>query len=134
MTRGRSAQTGAEGPSDVSEAGRRVGASEGDVMASRLPSRDVVKSMATAVMSVQQGTVRGHIERVHRARPDASPAEILDRLEKLYLSTVSASGGAVGAVAALPAVGTGAALAVSGLEFVGFMEATALYTLAVAEV
>jgi hypothetical protein len=40
----------------------------------------------------------------------------------------------VGAVAALPSVGTGVALAMSGGEVVGFLEATAVYTLAVAEI
>jgi hypothetical protein len=43
-------------------------------------------------------------------------------------------GGSVGAVAAVPAVGTGVALALSGGEVFAFLEATALYTLAIAEV
>src|SRR4051794_25818139 len=97
--------------------------------------RDLTPSaLVTGAMSVQQATVLGQIRRVRRSRPEATPAQILNGLENLYLATVTAMGGSVGAVAALPTVGTGVALAMSGGEVVGFLEATAVYTLAVAEI
>ena len=69
-------------------------------------------------------------------RLESTPFEVVQILRPAVRPpwTVSTSLGAVCAVAALPAVGTGATLAVSGLEVMGFLEATALYTLAVAEV
>lgn len=62
------------------------------------------------------------------------PAEIIRDLELKYLGVAATSGGSVGAVAAIPAVGTAPALALSVAETGFFLEATALYTLAVAEV
>jgi hypothetical protein len=106
-------------------------------MASRtvaVNAREAASRAFAAAVSVQQESVAHHIYRVRRTRPEATPAEILRRLELQYIATVSSAGGAVGALAALPSVGTGAALAVSGVEVAGFLEATALYTLAVAEV
>jgi hypothetical protein len=100
----------------------------------RFPSGISPAGLVTGAVSIQQGQVLGQIRRVHRSRPDATPAQILHALENLYLATVTAMGGSVGAVAALPAVGTGVALAMSGGEVVGFLEATAVYTLAVAEI
>ncbi|MGH3767664.1 MAG: hypothetical protein ACRDS0_32495 [Pseudonocardiaceae bacterium] len=85
-------------------------------------------------VSVQQAPIVGYVARLRRARPDATPTEILAVLEKRYLATVTGAGAAVGGIAAVPAVGTGAALALSGAETVLFFEATALFALAVAEV
>lgn len=91
-------------------------------------------NLLAGAVSIQQGTVLNQIRRVHRNRPDGSPAEILSALEKVYLATVTSAGTLVGGAAAVPAVGTGTALALSSAEVVGFLEATALYTLAVAEI
>lgn len=91
-------------------------------------------NLLAGAVSIQQGTVLNQIRRVHRNRPNGSPAEILSALEKVYLATVTSAGTLVGGAAAVPAVGTGTALALSGAEVVGFLEATALYTLAVAEI
>ncbi|MGH3695009.1 MAG: hypothetical protein ACRDRX_13660 [Pseudonocardiaceae bacterium] len=85
-------------------------------------------------ISIQQAPVAAYVARMRRARPDADPAEIITLLERRYLATVTGTGAAVGGVAAVPAVGTGAALVLSGGETVVFFEATALFALAVAEV
>ncbi|MGH3775204.1 MAG: hypothetical protein ACRDRR_05615 [Pseudonocardiaceae bacterium] len=85
-------------------------------------------------IGIQQSPVAGYVARLRRARPDATPAEIIAVLEKQYLATVTGTGAAVGGVAAAPGVGTVAALALSGAETAVFLEVTALFTLAVAEV
>lgn len=77
---------------------------------------------------------RGHLlaQRLRRDRPDATPGEVLAELEKRYLRRVSRLGGAVGAVAAVPAVGTGTALALSSGQLASFMSSSATYLMAVA--
>lgn len=85
-------------------------------------------------ISIQRSPVAGHVARLRRARPDATPAEIIVVLEKQYLTAVTGTGAAVGGAAAVPGVGTVAALTLSGGETVVFLEATALFALAVAEV
>ncbi len=66
--------------------------------------------------------------------PDATPAEIVSKLEKHYLAAVMASGAAVGSAAAFPGIGTLVALSAVAGETVVFLEATAVFVLAVAEV
>jgi hypothetical protein len=86
------------------------------------------------VMAVQRPVVLAHIRSIRRARPNASPAEIIGILERRYLAAVTTGGALVGASAAIPAVGVGASLALSGVETAGFLEATALYAQSVTEI
>ncbi len=83
---------------------------------------------------VQAPAVEAYVQRLRRANPDASPAEIITKLEKRYLAAVMASGAAVGSAAAFPGIGTITALSAVASETVVFLEATALFVLAVAEV
>ena len=83
---------------------------------------------------VQAPAVRAYVERLRDANPDATPAEIVTKLEKHYLAAVMASGAAVGSAAAFPGIGTLVALSAVAGETVVFLEATAVFVLAVAEV
>ncbi|KAA0022531.1 hypothetical protein [Antrihabitans cavernicola] len=83
---------------------------------------------------LQGPAVAKYVERARRAHPDDSPAQIIERLEKTFLNAVTGSGGAVGAAAAVPGVGTVASIAAAGAETVFFLEASAVLTLAVASV
>ncbi|GAT15847.1 hypothetical protein [Mycolicibacterium thermoresistibile] len=82
----------------------------------------------------QAPAVRAYVGRLRNKYPDASPAKIVTKLEKRYLATVVASGAAVGSTAAVPGVGTLAALSAVTGETAVFLEATAVFVLAVAEV
>ncbi|WP_280246111.1 hypothetical protein [Nocardia abscessus] len=83
---------------------------------------------------LQAPAVAKYVDRIRRSHPDESPAQIIDRLEKQYLLAVTGSGSAVGATAAIPGVGTVAAIAAVSAETTFFMEASAVFTLAVASV
>jgi hypothetical protein len=83
---------------------------------------------------VQAPAVQAYVQRLRRNHPDASPAEIVTKLEKRYLAAVTASGAAVGSAAAFPGIGTLTAMSAVAGETVVFLEATALFVLAVAEV
>ncbi|NEW40310.1 hypothetical protein GV794_03675 [Nocardia cyriacigeorgica] len=83
---------------------------------------------------LQAPAVAKYVARVRRAHPEENPAQIIERLEKQYLLAVTGSGSAVGATAAVPGVGTVAALAAVSAETTFFMEASAVFTLAVAAV
>lgn len=82
----------------------------------------------------QQPAVRGYVERLRDADSGAAPVDVIVKLQRRYLRVVVASGAAVGALAAFPAIGTLAALSVVAGETALFLEATAVYVLAVAEV
>jgi hypothetical protein len=82
---------------------------------------------------VQRPAVRAYLDRLKNAHPDASPADVVAKLQKRYLAAVIASGAAVGSSAALPGIGTLVSLSAIAGETVVFLEATAFFVLAVAE-
>ncbi|MGE2836341.1 hypothetical protein [Mycobacterium sp. SMC-4] len=83
---------------------------------------------------VQGPAVKTYVDRLRADQPDASPADIIAALDKRYMAAVMASGAAVGSAAAFPGIGTLVAMSAVAGETVVFLEATALYVLAVAEV
>jgi hypothetical protein len=85
-------------------------------------------------IGVQHSVVANHVQRVRRRHPGAEPAEIIAALEKQYLATVTCAGAAVGAATATPRSGSRMARTLSTAEAAAFLEATALFTLAVADV
>ncbi|OBK26309.1 hypothetical protein A5634_24985 [Mycobacterium asiaticum] len=83
---------------------------------------------------IQGPAADAYVTRLRRAHPGASPAEIVTKLEKRFLSVVTASGAAVGAAATFPGIGTLAALSAAAGETAVFLEATALFVLGLASV
>lgn len=83
---------------------------------------------------VQAPAVKAYVARLRDHNPDATPAEIVDKLQNHYLAAVMASGAAVGSAAAFPGIGTLVAMSAVAGETVVFLEATAVFVLAVAEV
>lgn len=87
-----------------------------------------------ALLSVQRPVVLAHIRSIRGRRPDAGPAQIIGILERRYLTAVTTGGALVGASAAIPVVGIGTSVALSGVETAGFLEATALFAQSVCEI
>lgn len=85
------------------------------------------------LMSVQRPLVLLHIRQIRSRRPDASPQQVVAILERRFLAAVTGGGAAAGVTAAIPAIGTGASLIVSGVETAGFLEASALFAQSVTE-
>lgn len=83
---------------------------------------------------VQGPAIKAYVDRLRQHNPDATPAEVASKLEKHYTAAVMASGVAVGSAAAFPGIGTLAALSAVAGETLVFLEATAVYVLALAEV
>ncbi len=86
------------------------------------------------VLAIQRPVVLAHLRSIRLRHPAASPTEIVRILERRYLTAVTTGGAAVGATAVVPGIGTGVTLALSGVETLGFLEATALFAQSVAEV
>jgi hypothetical protein len=86
------------------------------------------------VLAIQRPVVLAYVDRVRRRKPDATPAELVEQLERRYLGAVISAGAASGGAAALPGVGTAASVATGAAEIAAFVSATGLYVLALAEV
>lgn len=83
---------------------------------------------------VQRPAVRAYLQRLRKADPDASPADIIATLERRYLAAVIVSGAVVGSLATVPGIGTLLAFCAIAGETAAFLEVTAFFVLAVAEV
>ncbi|ROS59500.1 hypothetical protein EDF38_2350 [Frigoribacterium sp. PhB160] len=86
------------------------------------------------VLSVQRPVAVRHVRALRRRHKKASPEQLIRILEREYLAAVTTGGAAVGASAVVPGVGWGVALALSGVETAGFLEASALFAQSVTEV
>lgn len=86
------------------------------------------------VLALQRPVVLAHLRSIRAAHPTATPDDLIRSLERRYLLAVTGGGAAVGVTAAIPAVGTAAALGLSAAETLGFLEASALFAQSVTEV
>lgn len=98
------------------------------------PAAGLITAALRRAIRLQSGTAKAYVRKLREDHPDESPARIRERVDTLFLGAVTASGAAVGSTAAIPGIGTIAAFGAIGAESVLFLEATAFYTLAVAEV
>ncbi|GAA1936750.1 hypothetical protein GCM10009775_30870 [Microbacterium aoyamense] len=90
--------------------------------------------MLDRVLAIQRPVVLAHLRSIRLRHPEAGTADIVRMLERRYLAAVTTGGAAVGATAVVPGIGTGVTLALSGVETIGFLEATTLFAQSVAEV
>ncbi|WP_225080705.1 hypothetical protein [Streptomyces sp. CoT10] len=93
-------------------------------------AKSLVQQTLDKALVVQQPLARKNVERLRRVHPGDTPQELIRRLDRYYLASVTASGGASGAAGIVPGVGIPTALA----DVILFTEASVLYTLSLAEV
>ena len=94
----------------------------------------VLDTALNTALRVQRPVIVAYLNRVRARRGDAGPGEVVRMLERRYRTAVTAVGAASGGVAAVPGAGTGVSLASSALQISAFVEVTALFALAMAEV
>lgn len=75
-----------------------------------------------------------HVADLRRSHPGLSPAELVALLEKRYLRRAARLGGAVGATAAVPGVGTVTALGLTTVQTVAFLSASANHVMGLASI
>jgi hypothetical protein len=97
-------------------------------------SGKVLKAAVERALRVQQPAVAAYVAKARRNKPNATPAEVIAALDKQYLLTVGGTGAAAGGAAFVPGIGTAASLATGAAEAIAALDASVLYTLAVAEV
>lgn len=93
-----------------------------------------VLDLLDKAITLQSPLVRKNIARARQRNPEATPADVIRNLERMYVSALTGTGAAVGGAAAAPGVGTGVALALSGGEFLSSLQLSALFALSIAEV
>ena len=93
-----------------------------------------VLGLLDKAIDIQSPLVRKNIARASQRNPEATPAQVIRNLERMYVSVLTGTGAAVGGVAAAPGVGTAVALALSAGEALSSLQLSALFALSIAEV
>lgn len=84
-------------------------------------------------LKVQRPVVLRWVKKLRAEHPDETPEQIAKRLERMYIRANTAAGGVAGGAAMIPGIGTLASLGVSTVSVGGYLEMTALYAQAIAE-
>ncbi|MFC7406245.1 hypothetical protein [Georgenia alba] len=98
----------------------------------RRRGRTLERLLDLAVRRAAKGADR--VAELRRERPGITPAEAIAHLEKRYLARAARLGGAVGAAAAWPGIGTVSALGLTGAQSLAFLTSSAEHVMAVAAV
>ncbi|MFI2377518.1 hypothetical protein ACH5AO_20965 [Streptomyces sp. NPDC018964] len=103
-----------------------------------VPEADVrgqrVLDLLNKTIDGQNRLVHKNIARARHRNPEATPAQVIHTLERMYVSALTGTGAAVGGIAAAPGVGTGVALALSASQTLSSLELSTLFALSLAEV
>lgn len=102
-------------------------------MASLFSVQGFDKALDKAV-TIPSARVSAQVAKLRRRHPRATPEQIIAMLDKKFLRFAKTSGAGVGVAAAVPAVGTAAAVGLTGAQMAAFVAATAFHVMAVAEV
>ncbi|MEU5970832.1 hypothetical protein [Streptomyces globisporus] len=98
-------------------------------MSKAVDAKNLLQQVFEKALVAQQPTARKNVERLRRVHPDDTPQELIRRLDRYYLTAITASGGASGAAGIVPGAGIPTALA----DVMLYTEASVLYTLSLAE-
>jgi hypothetical protein len=107
---------------------------DGHVVGAGRKPEGILDALVGQAQHLQAPAVAKYVNHLRQDHPYESPAQIIERLEQRFLTAVTGSGGAVGAAAAFPGVGTVVSLASLGAETAFFIEASAVLSLAIADV
>lgn len=95
--------------------------------------KPAVTKMVDTVLKVQRPLIVSMLKGLREKHPHETPDQIAKRLEKAYLRDVTVGGGAIGASAFIPGIGTATSVGLSVLAVGGYLERTAIYAQAMAE-
>ena len=96
---------------------------------SGVAGRALIAALDKAV-TIQSSAITNYVDRLRRKNPEASPAEIQERIDDHFLLITTGTGAGAGAAAALPGIGFFTGAAAIGAESVVFLDAAAWYTMA----
>lgn len=95
--------------------------------------KPVITQALDTILKVQRPLVVSMVKNLRERHPQDTPAQLAKRLENAYLRDVTLGGGAIGATAFVPGLGTATSMGLSAVAVGGYLERTALYVQAIAE-
>ncbi len=85
------------------------------------------------IIAKQRPAALAYIKEIRRKHPDATPADVMKKIEQWYLASTTGASAAAGATATIPVVGIPTAVALGVADLTFFYEATALFAICMAE-
>lgn len=135
MRRHRRAGAALAGPPVPEGAADQAGPAEPERPAeSTGPAATIVERIIDRAVAGSEGRAAARTARIRRARPSASPADVIALLERGYRRRVRALSALVGLSAAVPGVGTGMAVALTAANVGTFLRASTDFIAAVTQV
>ncbi|MBV7363572.1 hypothetical protein KRX54_03895 [Actinomycetaceae bacterium TAE3-ERU4] len=95
--------------------------------------KEIFRAIDTAI-SLPASLIKKRVVRLRKKHPEATSEELLEILSKNFVKIAGTAGGASGAAAIMPGVGTLASFALTSAQLATFLSHTAAYVLSVAEV
>lgn len=95
--------------------------------------KPMITKMVDTVLKVQRPLIVSMLKGMREKYPHETPDQLARRLEKAYLRDVTVGGGAIGASAFIPGIGTATSIGLSALAVGGYLERTAIFAQAMAE-
>jgi hypothetical protein len=95
---------------------------------------ELLDATVERVVAMNSAPAEAWVRRIRAKHPSYSDAQVVTELEREYRRAVIGLGAAGGAVAAVPGISTGAGLATGPAEIVAFLEVTAVFAHAVADI
>ena len=95
---------------------------------------ELLDSTLECVVAMNHAPAEAWVRRIRANHPTYTAAQVVGELERQYRRAVIGLGAAGGAVAAVPGISTGAGLATGPAEIAAFLEVTAVFAHAVADV
>ncbi|WP_067778430.1 hypothetical protein [Actinomyces vulturis] len=92
-----------------------------------------LENLLDGALTLPSGYISSRVKKLKDKNPHASIDELVEIASKTFIRDAGMSGGAVGASAAIPAVGTGTATALTIGESVAFIGLATVYVLTMAE-
>ncbi len=97
-------------------------------------SASVLDTALAQATIIPARVVEAYVDSVRKRNPQATPEQIANILGAQFKNLMRTTGGAVGVTAALPAIGTTTALALSAADVGLFLSSASMYCLAIADV
>ena len=91
-------------------------------------------ALIDTALKVQTPLARAYVDRLRERHPDATTHQLMGMVTARFTNLMTATGAGIGGVAALPGLGTAAAVGLTVGEGVSFAEACAFVTLSAAEI
>lgn len=122
-----------EAPSALASGVSSVASNTGRAVKSLRSARSL-QDIVDAMIDIPNDAIEEKVNKLRLENPNATPADLADKVTRQFRKLAANTSGAAGAAAAVPGLGTAAAFGVSSAQLVGFVGEAGYYVLTMARI